>query len=105
MEKVKKKTTTKKSVKKVTKKAPVKELRYKKYIYPSIIFGFMLACFNYIFLILALYSPCYSGIYVKLFDSVVLNVFLNTIFQILFFAAAFFFVSYLFVEVVINKHN
>ncbi len=107
----KKKTATKnnnkivKKISKDTKKQTIKEPKYYKYIYPSIVFGLMLAGFNYVFLILALYSPCYTGIYMELLDNVVLNVLINTIFQFLLFGFSFFTVSYLFLEVVIGKHN
>lgn len=102
----------KKSSKKVVKKAakaikktPNYKERCQKYIYPSIVFGLMLAGFNYIFLILSLYSPYYSGIYMQVFDNAVLNVLSNTIFDLLLFGLSFFIVSYLFIEVVIGKHN
>ena len=65
-----------KKTKKVNKKKS-KNKRYVNYMYPSILFGLMLALFNYVFLICALYEPNCSGIYMKLFDNVVLNVLIN----------------------------
>ena len=101
-----KKVTIKKKISKVTRKTK-KTFKDKaeKYFYPSIIFGLMLAGFNYVFLILSLYSACYTGMFINAFDNVVINVLLNTTFDFLLYASTFFVVSYLFLEVVVNKYN
>lgn len=105
MQKNKKKATNKKRVSNAVKNSKVSfKKKSKKYIYPSIIFGLMLTAFNFVFLILALYSDCYSGLYMQLTDTVALNVIANIIFEFLLFSVTFFVVSYLFIEVVIGKH-
>ena len=87
------------------KRGPKRKPRYRSYIHPSILFGLMLTAFNYIFLIISLYSSVCTGIFVQLFDSVILNVIVNSIFQVCLFSLSFFIISYLFIEVIINKHN
>ena len=90
--------------KKKLKKVSIKQ-KLEKYIYPSVIFGLMMAGFNYIFLIFSLYSPEYTGIYIKIFDNVVIDVLLNTAFDFIIFAGAFLIDCYLLLEVVAFKNK
>lgn len=100
------KTNTKRSNRKKNSRVKSKTLKniykkIKKYIYPSAIFALMMTLFNYIFMIISIYSKGVTGLYVWAFDNVVINVILNTLFDFTFFFVTFITYSYLLIEMLI----
>lgn len=102
-----KKSTLKQNTKKKTvpnKRKKVKKTlrqKLKKYVYPSVIFALMMTVFNYVFMIISIYTDQTSGLYMWLFDNVILNVVVNTIFDFVFFFIVFISYTYMLIEMVI----
>ena len=101
------KTTSKKTTRKTNVKSSestkLKKIckKFKKYVYPSAIFALMMTLFNYLFMIISIYSKDVTGLYVWAIDNVVINVILNTIFDFLFFFVTFLTYTYLLIEMLI----
>ncbi len=87
------------------KKVAKKRDTIEKYLYPSMIFGLMMAAFNFVFLICSLYSSDYTGIYLDMFDSIILTSILNAILDTIVFGLVFFIDFYLLLEVIISPEK
>jgi len=72
-----------------------------KYLYPSIVFGVMMTVFNFAFLLMSFYSEEYIGIYIDVSNNVLIDTFINIIFDVLLFGGTFFLDFYLLFEKII----
>ena len=73
-----------------SKKNKKKYETIEKYLYPSILFGLMVTGFNFIFLLISLYSSECLGLYFEFCDNVIITAIVNTLVDVIVFGGLFF---------------